>query len=83
MVEVPEGYSKECHVGIAVAEAPDDVVARAEWETILEIGVLVIALLYFQPVLNFIDGLLRRMFIKGGADFQVVLENFSKRIITL
>ena len=50
---------------------------------VLEVGILIIALLFFQPVLNFIDGLLRRLFIKGGADFRVVLENFSTRIITL
>ncbi len=50
---------------------------------VLEIAVIVLALLFFQPVLNFVDGVLRRLFIKGGADFSVVLEDFSRKIITL
>ncbi|MBD3170502.1 MAG: SpoIIE family protein phosphatase [candidate division Zixibacteria bacterium] len=54
-----------------------------ETAAILEVAVILIALLFFQPLLNLIDKLLRKGLIKGSADFRVVLENFSRRIITL
>ncbi|MCP4631629.1 MAG: hypothetical protein GY855_01790, partial [candidate division Zixibacteria bacterium] len=50
---------------------------------VLEVAVILLALLFFQPVLNFLDSLLRRLFIKGGTDFRDVLERFSSTIITL
>jgi len=50
---------------------------------VLEIVTMIVAVIFFQPVLNFIDGILRRLFIKGGADFKVILEGFSHKVITL
>lgn len=50
---------------------------------VLEVAVMMLALIFFQPVLNSVEGLLKKVIIKGGSDFRITLEKFSSRIITL
>ncbi|MBD3234477.1 MAG: SpoIIE family protein phosphatase [candidate division Zixibacteria bacterium] len=50
---------------------------------VFQVAIMVIALLFFQPVLNFVDTSLRKLFIKGKTDYRVILEDFSSKILTL
>ncbi len=50
---------------------------------ILEIGYLILAILLFQPVMSWIDELVKRLLLRDRADFRMMMEMFSRKIISI
>jgi len=51
--------------------------------TILNIAFIVAALILFQPISTRLDNLIRRLFLKRGSDYRNVMEQLSRRLITI
>jgi sigma-B regulation protein RsbU (phosphoserine phosphatase) len=49
----------------------------------LEVGFLVMALLFFQPIMNKVNDLITRLFVAGRGDYRNIMERFSREVITL
>jgi len=50
---------------------------------ILEISYVILALVFFQPIMGQLDDLLKKMFIKESSDYRNMMETFSRKIITI
>ncbi|MCD6162888.1 MAG: SpoIIE family protein phosphatase [candidate division Zixibacteria bacterium] len=50
---------------------------------ILDILIVVILLLFFQPIYNQVDDFVRRLFIRSRGDYRHLMEEFSKELITV
>lgn len=50
---------------------------------ILEILIVVILLLFFQPIYSQVDDFVRRLFIRSRGDYRHLMEEFSKELITV
>jgi serine phosphatase RsbU (regulator of sigma subunit) len=50
---------------------------------ILEISYVILALVFFQPIMGQLDDLLKKMFIKESSDYRNMMETFSREIITI
>ena len=49
----------------------------------LEIGFIILALIFFQPVLGQVDELVRRLIVRDRTDYRQVLEEYSRQIVSL
>jgi sigma-B regulation protein RsbU (phosphoserine phosphatase) len=49
----------------------------------LEIGFIILALIFFQPVLGQVDELVRRLIVRDRTDYRQVLEDYSRQIISV
>jgi len=49
----------------------------------LEILVVIILLLFFQPIYTQVDDFVRRLFIRSRSDYRHLMEKFSKELITV
>jgi len=49
----------------------------------LEVVFLVVALLFFQPIMNKVNDLITRLFVAGRGDYRNIMERFSREVITL
>jgi len=49
----------------------------------LEILVVIILLLFFQPIYTQVDDFVRRLFIRSRSDYRRLMEEFSKELITV
>lgn len=50
---------------------------------ILDILVVIILLLFFQPIYNQVDDFVRRIFIRSRSDYRHLMEEFSRQLITI
>jgi sigma-B regulation protein RsbU (phosphoserine phosphatase) len=50
---------------------------------ILDVLVVIILLLFFQPIYNQVDDFVRRIFIRSRSDYRHLMEEFSKQLITV
>ena len=50
---------------------------------ILDVLVVIILLLFFQPIYNQVDDFVRRIFIRSRSDYRHLMEKFSKQLITV
>ncbi len=50
---------------------------------LLDVIVVVILLLFFQPLYNQVDDFIRRIFIKGRSDYRRLMEEFSRQLVTI
>jgi sigma-B regulation protein RsbU (phosphoserine phosphatase) len=50
---------------------------------LLDIIVVVVLLLFFQPLYNQVDDFVRRIFIKSRSDYRHLMEEFSKQLVTV
>ena len=50
---------------------------------IVDIGYVILALVFFQPIMGQLDNFLKRMFIKDTSDYRNMMETFSRRIVTI
>ncbi|MDH4223038.1 MAG: SpoIIE family protein phosphatase, partial [candidate division Zixibacteria bacterium] len=50
---------------------------------ILEIGYIILAILLFQPVMSWVDDLVKRLLLKDKSDYRIMMETFSHRIISI
>jgi serine phosphatase RsbU (regulator of sigma subunit) len=49
----------------------------------LEIGFIILALIFFQPVLGQVDEFVRRIIVRDRTDYRQVLEDYSRQIISV
>jgi sigma-B regulation protein RsbU (phosphoserine phosphatase) len=49
----------------------------------LEVGMIILALIFFQPVLTQVDELVRRMIVKDRTDLRQALEEYSRKIVSV
>ncbi|MCI0330883.1 MAG: SpoIIE family protein phosphatase [candidate division Zixibacteria bacterium] len=49
----------------------------------LEIGFILLALVFFQPVMEKLDDLIKRLFIRQRSDFRNLLERFSRELVSI
>ncbi|HBC46763.1 MAG TPA: hypothetical protein DCZ43_06930, partial [candidate division Zixibacteria bacterium] len=50
---------------------------------ILNALVVIVLLLFFQPIYNQVDDFVRKIFIRTRADFSQLVEKFSREILTI
>ncbi|MCP4570061.1 MAG: SpoIIE family protein phosphatase [FCB group bacterium] len=50
---------------------------------LLNIGFIVVALIFFQPINNQIDNFIKRMFLKDKADYRNIMNRLSSQIISI
>lgn len=50
---------------------------------ILEISYVILALVFFQPIMGQLDNFIKRMFIRDTSDYRNMMETFSRKIITI
>ncbi len=50
---------------------------------ILEISYLILAILLFQPIMGWMDELVKKLFLKDKADYRIMMETFSRKIISI
>jgi sigma-B regulation protein RsbU (phosphoserine phosphatase) len=50
---------------------------------LLDIIVVVVLLLFFQPLYNQVDDFVRRIFIKSRSDYRHLMEEFSRQLVTV
>lgn len=50
---------------------------------LLDIIVVVVLLLFFQPLYNQVDDFIRRIFIKSRSDYRHLMEEFSRQLVTV
>ncbi len=50
---------------------------------ILEIGYVILAILLFQPIMGWMDDFVKRLLLKDRADYRIMMETFSRRIISI
>jgi len=51
--------------------------------TIIDVAFVIAALIFFQPIMNAMDNLIKRFFIHDRADFRNLAEQFSRQIATV
>ncbi len=49
----------------------------------LEIGFILLALVFFQPVMERLDDLIKRLFIRQRSDFRNLMERFSRELVSI
>lgn len=49
----------------------------------LEIGFILVALVFFQPVMEKLDDLIKRLFIRQRSDFRNLMERFSRELVSI
>jgi len=49
----------------------------------LEIGFILLALVFFQPVMEKLDDLIKRLFIRQRSDFRNLMERFSRELVSI
>ncbi len=49
----------------------------------MEIGFIILALIFFQPVLGQVDEFVRRIIVRDRTDYRQVLEEYSRQIISI
>lgn len=50
---------------------------------VLEIGFILLALVFFQPVMERLDDLVKRLFIRQRSDFRNLMERFSRELVSI
>lgn len=50
---------------------------------VLEIGFLLLALVFFQPVMEKLDDWIKRLFIRQRSDFRNLMERFSRELVSI
>lgn len=50
---------------------------------ILEIGYLILAIFLFQPIMGWMDELVKKLLMKDKADYRIMMEMFSRKIISI
>lgn len=50
---------------------------------VLEIGYVVLAILLFQPIMGWMDDFVKRLLLKDRADYRIMMETFSRKIISI
>ena len=50
---------------------------------ILEIGYLILAIFLFQPIMGWMDELVKKLLMKDKADYRIMVEMFSRKIISI
>jgi len=50
---------------------------------ILEIGYIILAILLFQPIMSWMEDLVKRLLLKDRADYRIMMETFSRKIISI
>lgn len=50
---------------------------------IVNIGFIIFALIFFQPINNYIDNIIKRMFIRDRSDYRNIINRLSSKIINI
>jgi len=49
----------------------------------LDVGVVILAIIFFQPVMGQMDDLIKKFFIREKSDYRGMMETFSRRLVTI
>lgn len=50
---------------------------------VIDVAFIIVALIFFQPVMNYVDNLIKRFFIRDKSDFRNIAEQFSRELATI
>ncbi|MFQ6031511.1 MAG: PP2C family protein-serine/threonine phosphatase, partial [Candidatus Zixiibacteriota bacterium] len=49
----------------------------------VDIGFVILAIIFFQPIMGQLDDLIKKFFIKERSDYRAMMETFSRKLITI
>lgn len=49
----------------------------------LDVGVVILAIIFFQPIMSQLDDLIKRFFIREKSDYRGMMETFSRKLVTI
>ena len=49
----------------------------------LDVGFVVLAIIFFQPIMGQLDDLIKKFFIKERSDYRGMMETFSRKLVTI
>ncbi len=49
----------------------------------LDVGVVILAIIFFQPIMGQLDDLIKRFFIREKSDYRGMMETFSRKLVTI
>ncbi|MBU1318687.1 MAG: SpoIIE family protein phosphatase [candidate division Zixibacteria bacterium] len=50
---------------------------------VIDVAFIIVALIFFQPVMNYVDNVIKRFFIRDKSDFRNIAEQFSRGLATI
>ena len=49
----------------------------------VDIGFVILAIIFFQPIMGQLDDLIKKFFIKERSDYRAMMETFSRKLVTI
>jgi len=49
----------------------------------IDIGFVILAIIFFQPIMRQLDDLIKKFFIKERSDYRAMMETFSRKLVTI
>jgi len=49
----------------------------------VDIGFVILAIIFFQPIMSQLDDLIKKFFIKDRSDYRAMMETFSRKLVTI
>ena len=49
----------------------------------LDVGVVILAIIFFQPIMGQLDDLIKKFFIREKSDYRGMMETFSRKLVTI
>ncbi len=49
----------------------------------IDVGFVILAIIFFQPIMGQLDDLIKRFFIKDRSDYRGMMETFSRKLVTI
>jgi serine phosphatase RsbU (regulator of sigma subunit) len=50
---------------------------------VVDIGFVILAIIFFQPIMGQLDDLIKKFFIKERSDYRAMMETFSRKLVTI
>jgi sigma-B regulation protein RsbU (phosphoserine phosphatase) len=50
---------------------------------VVDIGFVILAIIFFQPIMAQVDDLIKKFFIKERSDYRAMMETFSRKLVTI
>jgi sigma-B regulation protein RsbU (phosphoserine phosphatase) len=51
--------------------------------SVVDIGFVILAIIFFQPIMAQLDDLIKKFFIKERSDYRAMMETFSRKLVTI
>ncbi|MCK4384905.1 MAG: SpoIIE family protein phosphatase, partial [candidate division Zixibacteria bacterium] len=51
--------------------------------SVVDIGFVILAIIFFQPIMGQLDDLIKKFFIKEKSDYRAMMETFSRKLVTI